>query len=116
MSNGEAIEFPRRQWTREEVAYKLEQAEEALAGGSSEVEVSEHLEVPRTTLRYWLSRKARLDDSEKIADFFESPDGVALLHRMVMAIHFTGMYSAHGIRGICAALELSGLSRFVASS
>jgi hypothetical protein len=116
MLEGKVIEFPGRQWKRDEVACKLEQAKKALAEGSSEAEVSSQLGVPRTTLRYWLSRKAHLDGSENAAEFFESPDGVALLHRIVMAIPFTGMYSAQGIRGIGAALELAGLSRLVASS
>jgi len=118
MSKENVINFPgqKRQWTRNEVACKLEQAKEALAKGDSEAEVSALLEVSRTTLRYWLLRKEHIDGSEVVADFFETPDGVALLHKIVMAIHFSVMYSEHGIRGVCAALELSGISRFVASS
>ena len=54
------VEFPtceRQKWKRDEIARKLAQAREALAGGSSEVEVSERLNIPRSTLRYWLSRE-----------------------------------------------------------
>jgi hypothetical protein len=119
MSIGKVVEFPihkRQKRERDEIAIKLEQAEAALAAGSSEVEVSARLNIPRSTLRYWLSRKAHLDGSEKVAEFFESPDGLALLHRIVIAMHFSVMDSSHGIRGVCTALELSGLSRFVASS
>ena len=60
MSGENVVEFPtpvRRKWTRDEIASKLERAQEALAGGSSEAEVSARLNVPRTTLRHWLSRK-----------------------------------------------------------
>jgi len=103
---GNVIDFPgdKRRWTRDEVARKLEQVEGALA------EVSARWEIPCTTLRYWLTRKAHLDGSEAVAEFFETSDGVALLHKIVMAIHFAVMYSEHGIRGVCAALELSGFS------
>jgi hypothetical protein len=119
MLGDHVVEFPtceRQKWKRDEIASKLAQAREALAGGSSEVEVSERLNIPRSTLRYWLSRKDHLDGSKNVAEFFESPDGLALLHRIVMAMHFSVMYSSHGIRGVCTALERSGLSRFVASS
>jgi|GEM_PF-1729737 len=112
------VEFPtcaRQKWQRDEIASKLAQAREALAGGSSEVEVSERLNIPRSTLRYWLSRKDHLDGSKNVAEFFESSDGLALLHRIVMAMHGSVMYSSHGIRGVCTALERSGLSRFVAT-
>ena len=100
----------------DEVVRKLEQTRKALAEGSNEAEISVRLGVPRTALGYWLSRKAHLEGSKVVEEFFETPDGVALLHRIVMAMHFSVMYSAHGICGVCAALELSGLSRFVAGS
>lgn len=49
--------------------------------------------------------------------FFESPQGLELLHRLLVAIHLVfGQAHDGGIRGICWFLELSQLDRFVAPS
>lgn len=63
-----------------------------------------------------MERKRGLDASEVVAAFFESPDGLAFLHRLVLVLHLVLCYRPAGIRGVCEALELSGLSRFVAAS
>jgi hypothetical protein len=49
--------------------------------------------------------------------FFQSPPGLAFLHRLVVALHqaFTEV-GACGIRLICLLLNLSGLDRFVGAS
>ncbi len=73
--------------------------------------------LPRTTLQYWLSRKAAIDADPALIAFFESPVGLAFLHRLVIAAHliFTQVGPC-GIRFICQFLELSKLDRFVAAS
>jgi hypothetical protein len=73
--------------------------------------------LPRTTLQYWLSRKAAIDADPEVIAFFESPVGLAFLHRLVIAAHlvFTQVGPC-GIRLICEFLELSELDRFVAAS
>lgn len=73
--------------------------------------------VPRSTLQYWLSRKAAVDADPAVIAFFESPVGLAFLHRLVVAAHliFTQVGPC-GIRLICQFLELSKLDRFVAAS
>ncbi len=73
--------------------------------------------IPRTTLSFWLQRKKHLDASPALIQFFESPDGVAFLHRLVSAAHFeftkNGIASIHNVSNF---LDLCGLSVFVASS
>jgi len=73
--------------------------------------------VPRTTLQYWLLRKAAIDADPAVIAFFESPVGLAFLHRLVVAAHliFTQVGPC-GIRLVCQFLELSKLDRFVAAS
>lgn len=73
--------------------------------------------VPRSTLRYWLARKNSIDADSALVDFFESPVGIAFLHRLITAAHvsFTkdGTASIHNVSDF---LERSGLSPFVGSS
>ena len=73
--------------------------------------------VPRSTLQHWLSRKATIDADPVLITFFESPVGLAFLHRLVIAAHlaFTQVGPC-GIRLVCQFLELSALDRFVAAS
>src|SRR3954454_2369658 len=73
--------------------------------------------VPRSTLQHWLKRKHALDADPTLVAFFESPTGVAFLHRLVGACHLTfAQQGTCGIRLVCAFLQRSGLDRFVASS
>ena len=83
----------------------------------SQRQASKELGVPRTTLRHWLKRKDSLDVSPVVADFFEHPDGLAFLHRLVIAAQFVMLLHSNGsIRMLCLFLEFSGLDAFVASS
>lgn len=73
--------------------------------------------VPRSTLQYWLARKDRLDAEPAVVAFFESPVGLAFLHRLVLAAQFVFTQAgAGGIRSVSQFLELSTLARFVAAS
>jgi len=77
----------------------------------------EDLNIPRSTLRYWLERKDSIDADPELIKFFESIVGTAFLHRLVMAAQFVmTLLGASGIRHVCQFLELSGLDRFIASS
>ncbi len=72
--------------------------------------------VPRTTLQYWLKRKDNLDADPELVEFFESPVGLAFLHRLVCAAQFEFVENGvASIRNVSNFLELSGLSYFVAS-
>src|SRR3982751_595075 len=41
--------------------------------------------VPRSTLQHWLKRKSTLEADPALVAFFESPPGLAFLHRLVAA-------------------------------
>jgi len=73
--------------------------------------------LPRSTLQYWILRKATIDADPELIAFFESPVGLAFLHRLLIAAHlvFTQVGPC-GIRLICQFLELSQLDRFLAAS
>jgi hypothetical protein len=104
-------------WNRLEAAEILADAEAARALGHSGSAVAARLGVPRSTLQHWLARKDRLDTSPGVADFFESPDGQAFLHLLVVAAHIEfSQVGACGVDRICAFLDRSGLSVFVAAS
>jgi len=71
----------------------------------------------RTTLQHWLARKEAIDQSPALVAFFESPEGLAFMHRLITAAHleFTknGAASIHNVSNF---LKMCGLSAFVASS
>jgi hypothetical protein len=107
----------RKRWSRKEVAKKLEEVEEESQCAHSQRQKAEELEVPRSTLQYWLSRKSTIDADPEVIAFFESPAGVVFLHRLVLAVEFViTMLGGGGIRLVCTFLELCGLDQFVAAS
>ncbi len=107
----------RRNWERQVTVEVMARAEKAQAAGQSQVRFCKAFDIPRNTLRYWLERKAHLGGHPKVVNFFESPEGLAVLHQICMAAHFVIEFLPRtGIRGMCEFLELSGLSKFVASS
>lgn len=106
-----------KRWTREEVASKLIDFEQAAKHFASQRQLAEELEIPRSTLQHWLKRKDSIEAAPEVVAFFESPMGVAFLHRLVLAAHFVmTLLGPCGIRLVCMFLELSGLDRFVAAS
>ena len=74
-------------------------------------------DLPRSTLRHWLQRQQALDAPAEEVLFFESPAGLAFLHRLQVAAHlvFTQQGPA-GLRLICLFLRLCRLAPFVAAS
>src|SRR4051812_14842753 len=73
--------------------------------------------VPRSTLQHWLKRKRQIEADPALVAFFESPTGLAFLHRLLGACHLTfTQQGTCGIRLVCEFLQRSGLNRFVASS
>lgn len=73
--------------------------------------------IPRSTLAYWLERKRSIDEDPACVAFFESPAGLAFLHRLVVAAHFVMTLMAPcGIRLVAEFLNRAGLGRFVATS
>lgn len=106
-----------RQWSRAEIAKKLDEYEKAAQDTPSQRQRAEQIAIPRSTLQHWLARKDRIDVDPEVVAFFESPAGVAFLHRLVLAAQFVmTLLGPCGIRLVCLFLELSGLDQFVAAS
>lgn len=103
-------------WDRADTA-QLVSAFETRAQTVSQRDFAKTTGVARSTLRYWLARKNSIDAHPDLIEFFESPVGIAFLHRLVTSAHvsFTkdGTASIHNVSDF---LERSGLSPFVASS
>jgi hypothetical protein len=107
----------KKRWSRADIAEKMDQFEQAYQRTPSQRQLAKELEIPRSTLQHWLKRKATIDTDPEVVAFFESPAGVAFLHRLVLAAHFVmTLLGPCGIRLVCLFLELSGLDRFVAVS
>ena len=103
--------------TRSEATALLAEFESALTSGMTERGFAESRGVPRTTLRYWRERKERLDGDPEVVAFFESPAGLAFLHRMIIQIHLIFCQAGPcGVDRVSQLLKSTGLSAFVGSS
>lgn len=104
-------------WDRPRVTAEVCAFEAAPQRAISQRQFAKEHGLPRSTLQYWLSRKATIDADPALVAFFESPVGLAFMHRLVVAAHlvFTQVGPC-GIRLVCQFLELSALARFVAAS
>ncbi len=106
-----------RQWDRKEVASNLIQFEEIRSKKDSQRQAAKEMGIPRTSVQHWLKRRDNLDASPVVKAFFESPEGLAFLHRLVMAARLVILSFSNGsIRTVCFFLELSRLDVFVARS
>ena len=107
----------KKRWNRVDIAEKMDQFEQAHQRTPSQRQLAEELDIPRSTLQHWLRRKAAIDADPEVVAFFESPAGVAFLHRLVLAAHLVmTLLGPCGICLMCLFLELSGLDQFVAAS
>lgn len=103
-------------WNRADTA-KLVSGFETRDRNISQREFAKKTDVPRSTLRYWLARKNSIDAHPAVVEFFESPIGIAFLHRLITAAHVS--FTKHGtasIHNVSDFLEKAGLCPFVASS
>lgn len=113
----EATAIDRKQWSRNEIAAKLDEFEQGYARLPSQRQWAEELGIPRSTLQHWLERQDGIDADPELVAFFESSVGVAFLHRVVLAAHLVmTLVGPCGIRLVCLFLELTGLDHFVAAS
>jgi hypothetical protein len=104
-------------WDRTTVTAEVSAFEEAPQRAISQRQFAQEHGVPRSTLQHWLARKATIDADPVLVAFFESPVGLAFLHRLVVAAHLIfANVGPCGIRLVCQFLELSALDRFVAVS
>jgi hypothetical protein len=106
-----------QRWDRLERADLFEQYCDLQAQGVSQRQAAKVLEVPRSTLQAWQAYQERLDECPTVMAFFQSPPGLAFLHRLVLGIHLVCTeVGACGIRLVCLLLKLTGLDRFVGAS
>jgi hypothetical protein len=85
--------------------------------GLSQRQFAAQHDLPRSTLRHWLARKADLDTDPVVAAFLESPQGLAFVHRLITAAHLVFTQQGPcGIRLVCHFLRLSHLDRVVAAA
>ncbi len=101
---------------RDEIS-RLIQDFEQVKHQCSQRQFAKRADVPRTTLQHWLARKDSIDQSPALTAFFESPDGLAFMHRLITAAHleFTknGAASIHNVSNF---LKMIGLSAFAGTS
>jgi len=104
-------------YSRATVAETLAVATVLEGDDASQRQQVSYLDVPRSTLRDWQARQARIEADPAVVAFFTSPIGEAFLHRLVVALHFVlELLGAGGIRRVSVFLELTGLAHFVGAS
>lgn len=104
-------------WSRTTTVVRLQELGAARRAGTSERDFEKATGTPRSTFRYWERRRNAVDSPPAVAQFFESPEGLAVLHRVVAAAQFVlNLRSPDGIRLVCEFLHQSGLDEFVGSS
>jgi hypothetical protein len=109
--------YQSRSWNRKESTAELAAFEMESGLATSQRQFSREHEVARTTLQYWIERKAMVDASPDWIAFFESPAGLECLHRLLVALHFVfGFLGPSGLRLTMQTIELAGLRPFVANS
>ena len=103
--------------TRLEQAERIAAAEARLAAGETQRAVATEMGIARSTLRDGCGEVPRGDPPAGLTAFARTPEGIAWLHRMVLAAHFSiTLRAAGGTRLVSEFLELSGLSAFVGVS
>jgi len=103
---------------RDVVARKLEDVHaRMLESGASRRRCAAEAGIPRTSMQYWRRKQENLAASPAAVAFFESPEGVAFLHGLVVAAHLVMTWAGPcGIRLVCRFIELAGLGAFVTTS
>lgn len=107
--------------SRRDVAEKFAQFKQLDSPWTSHREIAQEIGVPARTLDHWVGRnRALIRNSSwprEVVAFFESPEGLDFLHRLLMAMHLVFVQANDcGIRNLCFLLELSGLDEFIAAS
>jgi hypothetical protein len=103
--------------TREAIAADLLEFNRSILQGNTQRKSANDVGIPRSTIRHWKSRTSKIPLPEIVITFFESPEGVKFLHRLVTVLQFVmTQVGACGIRLVCLVLELSELYYFVANS
>lgn len=108
---------PARRWSRKTTVENIVSFGAAQEAGTSQRAYAAAAGVPRATLQRWVRRLVGLEASPALRAFMESPDGLAFLHGLVVAIVFVMVFVAGcGVRPVSEVLHLAGLSPFMACS
>lgn len=100
----------------EEVAI-LEAYREISKQGISLLQFAKDKGIPESTIRHWVVRSQKATGPSAWRDFFESTEGLQLLHQInVAAIFVFTQIAGGGVRTVQMFHELSGLWRFIAAS
>jgi len=107
--------------SRRGIAEILSRFEQLDSPWTSHRQIAGQLHVPCSTLYHWIDRHQAVMGGTSwppnAAHFFESPDGVDFLHRLLTAAHLVFVQANDcGIRNLGYFLELSGLDEFIAPS
>jgi hypothetical protein len=95
----------------------LEAEQAQREGTSSQRQVAEKLQVPRSTLQDWMAATHPEGVEEQWRIFLESPAGVAFQHRLVLAaLVVLVLMGGLGVSMVALLFNLSGLSKWVACS
>lgn len=87
----------KRRWERQESTKKVVEFEEERHRCISQRAFAQEQKIPRTTLQHWLKRKDHLRQVDEAAtSFFETPEGLTWLHRIVTAAQFVITQLAEG--------------------
>ncbi|HYT87434.1 MAG TPA: hypothetical protein VEL76_01835 [Gemmataceae bacterium] len=104
-------------YARAETARHLADAQDARAGPPVGRHAARAAGIPHTTLRYWRQRQRRTAAPAALVAFFDSPEGLAFLKRLLLAVHLVFQQNGTaGLRPLCRFLELAQLAPFVAAS
>jgi len=107
----------RKSWDRETTAVLMATFLALQGQGWSQRQFADEQDVARTTLQQWLSRAANMEAPPEVVAFFESPAGLAFLHRLQVAAHLVMNNMGNcGIRLVALMLGLAGAGPFVGLS
>ncbi len=105
---------PRR--TRAQTAALLHASRQDSQDTSQRRKARQH-DIPRSTLQHWLKRQKRLELDPLAVTFFESPQGLAFLHQLTVALHLVfSLQGSGGLRLLTLFLRLTQLDRLIAPS
>ncbi|MDP6944208.1 MAG: DUF6399 domain-containing protein [Myxococcota bacterium] len=109
---------PSKRWRRDTIAEHLTGLEDSRREEPVSIRhFADRHGIPKSTLHDWQQRKRQLPADPRVIDFFESPQGLLVLHAIVLAAHMVFSFIGHaGIRPITRFLSLAGLAPFLACS
>ncbi len=107
----------RKSWDRDTATELMATFQAQQRQGRSQRQFADEQDVARTTLQRWINRAANMEAPPEVVAFFESPAGLAFLHRLQVAAHLVMNNMGNcGIRLVALMLGLAGVGPFVGLS